>query len=86
VSGTRPPWGTALLVYAAYRRTIRKVGGKHRRPAQTLFVTGVVLMLVMPIAGPILWHALVTMPTVLVMLIGAAIVFRVVRWFLRRYR
>lgn len=86
MSGARQPWGTALLVYAAYRRTLRKVSGKRGNPARTLLLKIAFILFVMSLLGPILWHALWTMPTALVVFIGSACVFRVVRWYLRRNR
>jgi len=81
VTGAKSPWGTALLAYAAYRRTVTRFGGKWRLLVRVLLVT-----VTMPVAVPILWHALLVMPAPLAVFIASAMVLRFVRWFLRQYR
>lgn len=87
MSGQRRPWATALVAYAVYRRTLSTVSGRHQSPRRTLLVRMVIVtlfLLVMPVAGPILWQAIIAMPAALVFFLVSATVFRVVRWYWRR--
>lgn len=89
MSISRRPWATALVGYAIYRRTLSGLAGKRSNPRRTLMLRLLLVamfMLVMPIAGPIFWHALLTMPTPLVVFVVSALVLRVVRWYWRRSR
>ena len=86
MTGAKSPWGTALLAYAAYRRTVTRFGGKRGSPKWRLLVRVLLVTVTMPVAVPILWHALLVMPAPLAVFIASAMVLRFVRWFLRQYR
>jgi hypothetical protein len=86
MSSSRSPWGTALVVYAVYRRTLHKMNGKRGNPSRVFLLKIVFILMMLSFAGPILWRALLTMPTALAVFIGSAVVFRVVRWYWRRSR
>jgi hypothetical protein len=78
-------WPNALIIYAAYRQTLAKLSGKRGSPKLKLLGRVLLVTVTMPVAAPILWHALWTMPTPLAVFIGLACTHRLVRWFLRRY-
>jgi hypothetical protein len=65
-------WGKGLMVYAIYRRTLSRVGGKRGNPARVLLVKIAIILLAMPLMAPILWHALLTMPAALAVFIAVS--------------
>ena len=75
-----------LVVYAVYRRTLRKLNGKRGNPGRVFLLKIAFILMTLSFSGSVLWHALLTMPTALVVFIGSAFVFRVVRWYWRRSR
>jgi hypothetical protein len=76
---------TALL--AAFYRGVRSAtSGKHTSPGTTALLRLAVLLVGLACAGPILWHALGTMPAVLVVFIVVAVAIRVGYWYFRRQR
>ena len=60
------------------------VSGKHGGPKLTAFARVMVLLLGLGLAGPILWHVLWTMPTVLAVFIASGVMLRLGRWCYRR--
>lgn len=60
--------------------------GKHGHPRLTVFARIAVLWFGLWLAGPILWHALMTMPIGLVAIVGLGLTIRVGLWYWRRYR
>jgi len=80
------PRDAVSFLLAFSRRVYSEMRGDHGYPARTAFARITVLLVVLVCGGPILWGAIRTMPTPLVVLIAAVVVFRVVRWYLRRGR
>jgi hypothetical protein len=69
-----------------YSKTNELTSGKEHGRAVTGFARLAVVLAVLACGGRILWHALWTMPTALGVFIGSVVVFRVLRWYLRRNR
>lgn len=85
MSAGKPPWGLAAA-YLIYRRTISQLNGKQTHVTRgQLIRLLLLLMLTMPVAGPILWHAFWVMPPALALFLGSAIAVRIVRWYWRRH-
>jgi len=84
MTSKKSPWGLAAVAYYLYRRATRKVGKPYANPARVWFVRLLLIAVTLPIAAPIFWHALLTMPTPLAVFIGSAVTLRIVRWYLRR--
>ena len=73
------------FVWAIHQRLQGEVRGKHGGPLRTILVRGLVILLALGLAGDILGHALVTMPTGLKVFIGSALVVRVLVAARRRF-
>jgi uncharacterized membrane protein YccC len=86
VSDEDKPRDVTAFLGAFYRRVFSEMRGEHGSPARTAVLRVVVLLVVLAGGSPMLWGALRSMPTPLVVLIAAFVVFRVVRWSWRRYR
>jgi len=84
VSEHERPKDVFTLLGGFYLALHRAVSGEHGSPAVTALARVTVLLLGLGCAGPILWAALRDMPAALALFLGAALVLRVVRWFLRR--
>lgn len=80
------PRDVVSLLGAFYRRVFGEMRGEHGSRARTMFARIAVLLVVLACGGSILWDALWAMPTALVVVITLFVVFRVVRWYLRRDR
>jgi len=74
------------LLRGFYGKTCELTSGKDHGPAVTGFARLAVVLAVLACGGGILWNALWAMPPVLAVLIGAVVVFRIVRWYWRRNR
>jgi hypothetical protein len=83
MTGTRPAWGPALILYAALRRAWGKAGKTNASP-RTLAGKIVFILFMMPLVGPMLWHAVVVMPPAVIWFITAAVVVRILRWVWRK--
>jgi hypothetical protein len=58
--------------------------GKHGHPGLTVFSRLMLLLLVLAFSGPVLWHALATMPSGLVVIIALGLVLRFALRYWRR--
>ena len=72
------------LLLSFYRRVRWLTNGDHGYPGLTMLSRIVLVLLVLGFAGPILWHALVTMPVSLVVVLGLGIALRITLWYRRR--
>ena len=79
----RPTDATDLL-RAVYRKTREVTSGNHGSPGLTGFSRVMLLLVVLAFGGSILWAALWSMPTALVVFIASVVVIRLVRWSYRR--
>jgi hypothetical protein len=84
MSGTKSPWGPAAIAYLIYRRATKGTRRPFPNPARVWLVRLLLVMFSAPLAAPILWHALWTMPVPLAVFFGAVIAHRLVRWYIRR--
>jgi Flp pilus assembly protein TadB len=85
MSDDKRPTDATHLLNTVYRKSRELTSGEHGSPAQTRFARAVLLLVVLAFSGGVLWGALLTMPTPLVVLVAAFVVFRVGRWLYRRY-
>ena len=86
MSDSDKPKDVFSLLGAVYHGVHAEMRGGHGSPLRTAFVRVAVLLVVLVCSGPMLWAALLEMPTPLVVLISAFVVFWVVRWYWRRGR
>jgi hypothetical protein len=84
MSDDEGPMDATKFLRTVYRKSRELTSGEHGSPAQTGFARAALLLVVLAFSGSILWGALLTMPTPLVVLIAAFVVFRVGRWLYRR--
>lgn len=75
----------ALFLLWVTRRLTRTASARPRGPVGKLLRMAM-LLVVLNLFGPLLWHALWTMPTGLAVLVGSAIVIRIGRWYWLRGR
>ena len=71
------------LLAGFYRWSFSLMKGEHG-PTAAMISRVVGVTIVLACAGPILWQALLHMPTALVVFILAAVALRVVRWAWRK--
>jgi hypothetical protein len=74
------------LLAKVYRTISWFTSGKHGSRGLTAFSRIMLVMLVLCLAGPILAHALATMPAGLVVIVGLGLALRLVLWCWRRQR
>lgn len=74
------------LLFTFYKGVRKLTDGKHTPPGLTAINRLILVCLVLAFSGPILWHALATMPGGLVFLISLGLALRVALWFWRRRR
>ncbi len=74
------------LLFTSYKVVRKLTDGKHTSPGLTAISRLTLVCLVLAFGGPILWHALVTMPGGLVVLILLGLALRLALWFWRRRR
>jgi hypothetical protein len=79
-------WDAVAGLRALGHRVYAEMRGTHGSRARTRFSRVAVLLVVLGFGGPILWAALRTMPTALVVVIALVVMVRVGRWVWRRYR
>jgi hypothetical protein len=73
------------LLLSFYKVVRKATDGKHTPPGLTAVNRLVLICLVLGFSGPILWHALVTMPVSLVVVLGLGIALRIALWYRRRH-
>jgi hypothetical protein len=81
----KEPKDVLWLLGAVCHRVHHEVAGGHGHRSRTGLARVLVLLVSLPLAGPVLWGAIPAMPPALVVFIGSAVVFRVGRWYWRRY-
>jgi hypothetical protein len=84
MSEKEKPKDVFSLLFAFYHRTNNELRGEHGVRAWTRSVRVVALLLVLGLCGPLLWHALGTMPSGLIALIALAVIVRLGRRLWRR--
>ncbi len=80
------PGDVVSFLVAFGRRLFHEARGDSGSPVRTAVVRLAVLLVVLVCAGPILWQALLSMPTPLWVFIGLVIVGRIGLWLWRRSR
>lgn len=84
MSESKRPKDALGLLWAIHRQLQREVKGEPGNPARMWFFRVLVLVVGLPVAGPVLWHALLHMPIGLWLLFGGCLTYRLVRWYLGR--
>jgi fatty acid desaturase len=85
MSKDEEPRDLVSLLVAFGQRVYHEMRGKHGSRARTTFSRIAVLVVVLAFGGPILWAAVWSMPTALVVVIAVLVGLWVVGWFWRRY-
>jgi fatty acid desaturase len=84
MSDDEGPMDATDFLHAVYRKTRAVTSGKYGNRGLTGLSRVGLLLVILAFGGPILWAALWSMPTVLVVFIGSVVVFRLGRWFYRQ--
>lgn len=84
MSDDEGPKDATDLLRTVYRKSREVTSGEHGGRAVTGLSRVALVVVVLAFGGSILWGALLTMPTPLVVLIAAFVVFRLGRWCYRR--
>lgn len=80
------PRDVLQFLAAVNRRVYTELRGEHGNRPRTALVRLTVLVVVLGLAGPILWAAILNMPPALVVIVGLFILVRVGRWYAKRNR
>jgi hypothetical protein len=84
MSDDKGPTEANGFLCAAYRTSREVTSGKHVGPGLTGLSRVAMVGIVLAFGGSILWAAIRSMPTALVVFIGSFVVFRLARWCYRR--
>jgi fatty acid desaturase len=84
MSDYKLPTDATDFLRTAYRKSREVTSGKHAGRAVTGLSRVALVTAVLAFGGSILWAAIWSMPTVLVVFIGSVVVLRCIRWCYRR--